>query len=149
MLSASINTLRPRQNGRHFTDDIFKHIFLNENVSISINISLNFIPQGQINSISALALNGRQANIWTNGGLVCCRIYVSLGLNELKVTQKHLMVKNISIGNLAKCEALIKSPASTVHWWKFKMTWSFYQDKTFIQNLECITCSTISTLHQS
>ena len=28
---ASINTLRPRQNGRHFTDDIFKCIFLNEN----------------------------------------------------------------------------------------------------------------------
>ena len=26
-----INTLRPRQNGRHFPDDIFKCIFLNEN----------------------------------------------------------------------------------------------------------------------
>ena len=26
------NTLRPRQNGRHFPDDIFKWIFLNENV---------------------------------------------------------------------------------------------------------------------
>ena len=34
-----INTLRPRQNGRHFPDDIFKWIFLNENVWISINIS--------------------------------------------------------------------------------------------------------------
>ena len=28
----SINTLRPRQNGRHFPDDIFKCIFLTENV---------------------------------------------------------------------------------------------------------------------
>ena len=27
-----INTLRPRQNGRHFPDDIFNWIFLNENV---------------------------------------------------------------------------------------------------------------------
>ena len=27
-----VNTLRPRQNGRHFPDDIFKRIFLNENV---------------------------------------------------------------------------------------------------------------------
>ena len=27
-----INTLRPRQDGRHFPDDIFKCIFLNENV---------------------------------------------------------------------------------------------------------------------
>ena len=26
-----LNTLRPRQNGRHFADDIFKCIFLNEN----------------------------------------------------------------------------------------------------------------------
>ena len=28
----AINTLRPSQNGRHFPDDIFKCIFLNENV---------------------------------------------------------------------------------------------------------------------
>ena len=27
-----INTLRPRQDGRHFPDDTFKCIFLNENV---------------------------------------------------------------------------------------------------------------------
>ena len=26
-----VNTLRPRQNGRHFPDDILKWIFLNEN----------------------------------------------------------------------------------------------------------------------
>ena len=38
----SLNTLRPRQNGRHFADDTFKHIFLNENVRISIKISLKF-----------------------------------------------------------------------------------------------------------
>ena len=38
------NTLRPRQNGRHFPDDIFKHIFLNENVGISIQILLKFVP---------------------------------------------------------------------------------------------------------
>ena len=36
------------------TDDIFKCIFLNENRWISINISLNFIPRGQINRIPAL-----------------------------------------------------------------------------------------------
>ena len=49
-----INTLRPRQNGRHFPDDIFKCIFLNENVWISIKISLNFVPRGPINNIPAL-----------------------------------------------------------------------------------------------
>ena len=41
-----VNTLRPGQNGRHFPDDIFKCIFLNENVSISIKISLQFVPKG-------------------------------------------------------------------------------------------------------
>ena len=38
------NTLRPRQNGCQFPDDIFKYIFLNENVKISIKISLKFVP---------------------------------------------------------------------------------------------------------
>ena len=41
-----LNTFRPRQNGRHFLDDIFKCIFLNENIWISIKISLKFVPQG-------------------------------------------------------------------------------------------------------
>ena len=48
------NTLRPRQNGRHFPDDILKWIFLNENVWISIEISLKFVTKGQINNIPAL-----------------------------------------------------------------------------------------------
>ena len=48
------NTLRPRQNGRHFADDIFKRIFLNENARISIKISLKFVPKGPINNIPAL-----------------------------------------------------------------------------------------------
>ena len=52
--SGIINTLRPRQDGRHFPDDIFKCIFLNENVLISIKISLKFVPKGQINNIPAL-----------------------------------------------------------------------------------------------
>ena len=49
-----INTLRPRQNGRHFADDIFKCIFLNENAWISLMISLKFVPKVQINNIPAL-----------------------------------------------------------------------------------------------
>ena len=49
-----VNTLRPRQNGRHFPDDIFKCIFLNENIWISIKISLKFVPKGPINNNPAL-----------------------------------------------------------------------------------------------
>ena len=51
---ACVNTLRPRQNGRHCADDIFKRIFFNENVWISIKISLKFVPKGPINNIPAL-----------------------------------------------------------------------------------------------
>ena len=50
----TLNTLRQRQNGRHFPDDIFKCISLNENVWIAIKISLNFVPRGPINNIPAL-----------------------------------------------------------------------------------------------
>ena len=49
-----LNTLRPRQNGRRFSDDIFKCIFLNENVWISNKISMKFVPKGPINNIPAL-----------------------------------------------------------------------------------------------
>ena len=49
-----VNTLRPRQNGRHFTDGIFKCIFLNENAWILIKISMKFVPKGPINNIPAL-----------------------------------------------------------------------------------------------
>ena len=53
-LQLGINTLRPRQHGRHFADDTFKRIFLNENVWISLKISLNYAPKGPINNIPAL-----------------------------------------------------------------------------------------------
>ena len=49
-----VNTSPPGQNGRHFADDIFKCIFLNENVQISLKISLKFVPRVRINSIPAL-----------------------------------------------------------------------------------------------
>ena len=49
-----INSLRPRQNGRHFADDTFKRFFQNENVWISIKISLEFVPKAPINNIPSL-----------------------------------------------------------------------------------------------
>ena len=35
----------PGQGSRHFADDIFKCNFINDNVSISTEISLKFVPQ--------------------------------------------------------------------------------------------------------
>ena len=53
-IASYINTLRPRQDGRHFPDDTFKCIFLNENIWITITISLKFVPKGPINNIPAM-----------------------------------------------------------------------------------------------
>ena len=60
----SINTLRPRQNGRHSTDNIFKCIFLNENVWIPVKISLKFVTKGTINNIPSLV----QIMAWRRSG---------------------------------------------------------------------------------
>ena len=63
-LTKHFNTLRPRQNGCLFADDTFKRIFLNENVRISIKISLKFVPKGPINNIPALV----QIMAWRQSG---------------------------------------------------------------------------------
>ena len=49
-----VNTLRPRQNGGYFADNILKCIFVKENVWILIEISLKFVPKGPIDNIPAL-----------------------------------------------------------------------------------------------
>ena len=49
-----INALWPRQNGRHFADDIFKCIFVNEKFCILTTISVNFGPKGPIDNNPAL-----------------------------------------------------------------------------------------------
>ena len=41
--------LSPGQNGRHFADNIFRCIFMNEKFCILIKISLNFVPMGDNN----------------------------------------------------------------------------------------------------
>ena len=77
LVGTHLNTLR--QNGRYFADDIFISIFLNENVWISLKISLQFVHQVRIGSIS-LVVNvmawhrtgdeplseSRMASLWTH-----------------------------------------------------------------------------------
>ena len=43
------NSSHPGQNGCHFTDNIFKCIFINEKFCIAIQISLRFVAKGPIN----------------------------------------------------------------------------------------------------
>ena len=67
------NTLRLRQNDRLLPDDIFKCIFFNENVWISIKISLKFVPKGLINNIPGPGrlkiFFGFSANVEAKNGL--------------------------------------------------------------------------------
>ena len=79
-----LNTLRPRSNGCHFPDDIFKCTFLNENVWISIKIPLKFVPiHGSIQQYSSIGLDSglaparRQAIIGTNDGYLLTHIRVT------------------------------------------------------------------------
>ena len=44
----------PEQNGRHFADDIFRWIFVNEIFCILIKISLKFVPKDMIDNNPAL-----------------------------------------------------------------------------------------------
>ena len=44
----------PGQNGRHFADDIFRSIFMNEKFCILIKISLKFVSKGPIDNNPSL-----------------------------------------------------------------------------------------------
>ena len=95
VIYTSVNTLRPRQNCHHFTDDIFKCIFLNKDIWILLNISLKFVHKVRINNIPALV----QTMAWHRPGdkplsepitvslLTHIHVHASLGLIELKFKQ--------------------------------------------------------------
>ena len=51
---SAFNTLKPRRNIRHFADDIFKYICINENVWILNTIWLKFVPKGSIDNNTEL-----------------------------------------------------------------------------------------------
>ena len=59
------NILRTRRSRRYFADDSFRYIFLNENVWISIEISLKFIAKGPIKNIPVLV----QIMAWRRPGV--------------------------------------------------------------------------------
>ena len=60
----TVNSLRPRRDRRHFADDIFKCVFLNENEWISLKISPKFVPKVRINNIPSLV----QIMVWRRPG---------------------------------------------------------------------------------
>ena len=77
----------PGQDGHHFTDNIIKCIFCNENCCILIKNSLKYVRNVPIdnNPVVVQIISRRQAIIWSNDDLVWWRMYVSLGINELTI----------------------------------------------------------------
>ena len=120
---SKINTCRPRQNGRHFADDIFKCIFLNDNVKISVKFSLNLVPKGPINNIPSLV----HIMAWRRPGdkplskwmMVSLLTHICLSLNELNM--KHDMYSLI-LNMIYGCDScylgfpIISSQNSLCHW---------------------------------
>ena len=60
----TVNTLRPRQDGRQFADDIFMCIFFSENCCILIKFSFKYVRNGPIDNNSALV----QIMAWRRSG---------------------------------------------------------------------------------
>ena len=52
-------------------DDIFKCIFLNENVWIPIKISLKFVPKGPISNIPAMVQSVFSKSFLVMGHFIC------------------------------------------------------------------------------
>ena len=75
---SGLNTLRSRQNGWHFADNIFQHNFFNEKWLQGSNWQYT-----SFGSDDGLAPFRWQATIWTNDDIIHWCIYVSPGFNEL------------------------------------------------------------------
>ena len=80
------NTLRARQDGHHFPDDILKWIFVNENL-ILIKISLKFVLRGQINNIPELhpCIACKNFGIWASENFLICGSLTQFKSNSVKI----------------------------------------------------------------
>ena len=86
MCCEQLITLCIEGHWRHFTDDTFKCIFLNENVRILIKFSLKYVRKGPIDNNPVLVQIMAWRHYLNQWWLVYQRIYASLGLNELNFT---------------------------------------------------------------
>ena len=110
------NSSPPGQNGCHFTDDIFRCIFMNDNFCILNKVSLRFVHRVQLTITWYwfrywLGPNRWQAIIWTNADPIQWCIYAALGGDELitswLIKWPHLSCKLfIQTTDRTQCKAL-------------------------------------------
>ena len=97
----AFNSSPPGQSGRHFADDMFKCIFLIENIWNSNKISLIHVPWGVIDNMTGLVQimawrrPGAKAIIWTNVDSIHQRIYAALGGDELSANSIYTCFYNL------------------------------------------------------
>ena len=100
-----LHTMRPRQNGRHFPDYLFKCIFLNDRLWISIKIPLKLVSKGPVNNIpgfgsdNGLVPTRRQAIIWTNDILtqICVTRPKGVNLAQIPIIKTRLFFNQIGL----------------------------------------------------
>ena len=107
------NTLRPRQNGCHFAEDILKCIFLNENVWIPIKISLKFVPKDPINNKPALV----QIMAW------CCPGAKPLSESVMVSLPTHIWVTRPQWVNELNIPVLVAMPWNLHQLWLIFHIW--------------------------
>ena len=120
--TVTINTLRPPFSRRQF-----QMHFLNENVWISIKISLTFVPKSPFNNIPALVqIMACQATrhclnqLW----LAYWRMYVSLGLSELSIRRIICtVIMKTHLGNIGMHNFSWKAHSALInYWWNYLTT---------------------------
>ena len=115
-----ISPLRPRQNGRHFPDDILKCIFVNEKVWISIKISLKFVLKGPISNIPALV----QIMAWRLPGdkPLSEPMMVSLLTHICAIRPQWVRAEDCQCGNYHAWHNTQSTPFTNIHHWsKFEI----------------------------
>ena len=141
MQAISVNPLRPRQNGRHFADATLNRIFLNENVSISIKISLKFTPKGPINNIPALV----QIMAWRRPGNKPLSEPMMVSLpTYICVTRPHWFNLCQSKGTLVCMfpeTSKLKFPATYTNTLTFKLLGNFFQNVILFSSTISSNCT--------
>ena len=146
-----LNTLGPRQNGRHFADDTFKCIFLNENVCILIEISLKCVPKGPINNMSALVQimawrwpGGKSLSEPTMDRLLThvCVTRLQWGLNEAPIRPQWGSY-SASSHYLNQCWVIVVWTLRTILQWNFNQSTKFIPGNAY-ENIICETAANLS-----
>ena len=108
-----ITTFRRRQNGRHFSVDIFKWISFNENVWILIKLSLKFVTKGPIYNNPTLVLimaccrPGFQIPVVCQCGRIIWNVNICFCLACKGLTRKHWLCIGIKLTTLADMRLLV------------------------------------------